>query len=101
MGYNSAIAQLPDSSDSNSGYALLAMVVKQVTGKTLPAFAKERIFDPLGMAHTYFQDDYGFVVKDRAYSYARQPGKSQYVAMSDSTVGPSNLLSTVNVTCEE
>ena len=81
---------------SNSGYTLLAMVVKQVTGKTLPAFAKERIFDPLGMAHTHFQDDYGIVVKDRAYSYARQPdGKSQYVALSDSTVGPSSLLSTV------
>ena len=80
---------------SNSGYTLLAMVVKQVTGKTLPAFAKERIFDPLGMAHTHFQDDYGIVVKDRAYSYARQPdGKSQYVALS-STVGPSGLLSTV------
>jgi CubicO group peptidase (beta-lactamase class C family) len=81
---------------SNSGYSLLAMVVKQVTGKTLPAFAKERIFDPLSMAHTHFQDDYGIVVKDRAYSYARQPdGKFQYVALSDSTVGPSSLLSTV------
>ena len=81
---------------SNSGYTLLAMVVKQVSGKTLPAFAKERIFDPLGMAHTHFQDDYGIVVKDRAYSYARQPdGKYQYVALSYSTVGPSSLFSTV------
>ena len=72
---------------SNSGYALLAMVVKQVTGKTLPEFAKERIFDPLGMAHTHFQDDYGIVVKDRAYSYARQPdGKYQYVALSSSSL---------------
>ena len=72
------------------------MVVKQVSGKTLPAFAKERIFDPLGMAHTHFQDDYGIVVKGRAYSYARQPdGKYQYVALSDLTVGPSSLFSTV------
>ncbi len=81
---------------SNSGYTLLAMVVKQVSGKTLPEFTKERIFDPLGMAHTHFQDDYGLVVKDRAYSYARQPdGKYQYVALSYSTVGPSSLFSTV------
>ena len=81
---------------SNSGYTLLAMVVKQVTGKALPAFAKERIFDPLGMAHTHFQDDYGIVLKDRAYSYARQPdGKCRYVALSCSTVGPSSLFSTV------
>jgi CubicO group peptidase (beta-lactamase class C family) len=81
---------------SNSGYTLLAMVVKHVSGKTLPEFAKERIFDPLGMAHTHFQDHYGIVVKDRAYSYAPQPdGKYQYVALSDSTVGPSGLFSTV------
>ena len=81
---------------SNSGYTLLAIVVKQVSGKTLPEFAKERIFDPLGMAHTHFQDDYGIVVKDRAYSYARQPdGKYRYVALSYSMAGPSGLFSTV------
>ena len=33
---------------SNSGYTLLAMVVKQVSGKTLPAFAKERPLRPSG-----------------------------------------------------
>ncbi|MBR0896263.1 serine hydrolase [Bradyrhizobium tropiciagri] len=81
---------------SNSGYTLLAMVVKQVSGKTLPEFAKEHIFDPLGMSHTHFQDKYGIVVKDRAYSYGRQPdGKYQYIALTYSTVGPSSLFSTV------
>lgn len=80
---------------SNSGYTLLAMVVKQVSAKTLAQFAKERIFEPLGMAHTHFQDNYGIVVKDRAYSYARQPdGKYRYVALTYSTVGPSSLFST-------
>lgn len=81
---------------SNSGYTLLAMVVKQVSGKTLPEFAKERIFDPLGMSHTHFQDKYGVVANDRAYSYGRQPdGKYQYIALTYSTVGPSSLFSTV------
>lgn len=81
---------------SNSGYTLLAMVVKQVSGKTLPEFAKERIFDPLGMSHTHFQDKYDVVANDRAYSYGRQPdGKYQYVALTYSTVGPSSLFSTV------
>ncbi|HEV2154037.1 serine hydrolase [Bradyrhizobium sp.] len=81
---------------SNSGYTLLAMVVKQVSGKMLPEFAKERIFDPLGMSHTHFQDNYGVVVKDRAYSYGRRrDGNYQYVALTYSTVGPSSLFSTV------
>ena len=81
---------------SSSNYTLLAMVVKQVSGKTLPEFAKERIFDPLGMSHTHFQDKYGVIVRDRAYSYARMPGgRYQYVALTYSTVGPSSLFSTV------
>jgi CubicO group peptidase (beta-lactamase class C family) len=81
---------------SNSNYTLLAMVVKQVSGKTLPEFAKERIFDPLGMSHTHFQDKYGVIVRDRAYSYRRMPdGQYQYVALTYSTVGPSSLFSTV------
>lgn len=81
---------------SNSGYTLLAMVVKQVSGQTLPEFAKERILEPLGMSHTHFQDKYGMIVKDRAYSYGRQPdGKYQYIALTYSTVGPSSLFSTV------
>jgi len=81
---------------SNSGYTLLAMVVKQVSGKALPEFAKERIFEPLGMSHTHFHDKYGMIVKDRAYSYGRQAdGKYQYIALTYSTVGPSSLFSTV------
>jgi CubicO group peptidase (beta-lactamase class C family) len=81
---------------SNSGYTLLAMVVKEVSGKTLAEFAKERILDPLGMDHTHFQSSYGTVVKDRAYSYRRRPdGTYQYVALNYSTVGPSSLFSTV------
>ena len=81
---------------SNSGYTLLALVVKQVSGKTLAEFAKERIFDPLGMADTHFQDNYRVVVKDRAYSYERQPdGEYRYIALTYSTVGPSSLFSTV------
>ncbi|HEY3950264.1 serine hydrolase [Phenylobacterium sp.] len=81
---------------SNSGYSLLALVVKQVSGQPLSAFAKQRIFDPLGMTHTHFQDSYSLVVPNRAYSYARGPdGQYRYVALTYSTTGPSSLFSTV------
>jgi CubicO group peptidase (beta-lactamase class C family) len=54
---------------SNSGYFLLAQIVKRVTGKSLREFADERIFRPLGMTHTHFHDDPGHVMKGRAMSY--------------------------------
>jgi CubicO group peptidase (beta-lactamase class C family) len=62
---------------SNSGYFLLAQIVKRVTGKSLREFADERIFQPLGMTHTHFHDDPGHVMKGRAMSY-ESDGKGGY-----------------------
>ncbi|RJG08425.1 serine hydrolase [Massilia cavernae] len=81
---------------SNTGYTLLAAVVQRVAGKPLAAFAKERIFDPLGMKHTFFQQDYGTLVPGRALSY--QPahhGIYKYIAVGASTAGPGGLMTTV------
>jgi len=41
---------------SNRGYLLLAEVVAAVSGSSLPTFASERIFRPLGMKDTSFRD---------------------------------------------
>jgi CubicO group peptidase (beta-lactamase class C family) len=54
---------------SNSGYFLLAQLVRRVTGRSLREFADERIFQPLGMTHTHFHDDPGHIMKKRAMSY--------------------------------
>jgi len=56
---------------SNSGYFLLAQIVKRVTGKSLREVADEQIFQPLGMTHSHFHDDPGHVMKQRAMSYER------------------------------
>ena len=37
---------------SNSGYALLALIVEKLSGKTFAEFLKERIFTPLGMTNS-------------------------------------------------
>ena len=37
---------------SNSGYALLALIVQRASDKTFAAFLRERIFQPLGMDNT-------------------------------------------------
>jgi len=59
---------------SNSGYFLLSVVVERAGGRSLRAFAAERIFGPLGMRHTHFHDDHTMVVPDRATGYAPAPG---------------------------
>ena len=55
---------------SNSGYLLLAQIVKRVSGKSLRQFAEENIFKPLGMANTHFRDDLRLIVKNRAVGYS-------------------------------
>jgi CubicO group peptidase (beta-lactamase class C family) len=54
---------------SNTGFFLLSVIVKRVSGKTLAQFAKERLFDPLGMPRTNFRDDHNALLAGRAVAY--------------------------------
>jgi CubicO group peptidase (beta-lactamase class C family) len=54
---------------SNTGYALLSIVVKRASGQSLRDFAAARIFAPLGMTHSEFRDDHTSNVPDRALGY--------------------------------
>lgn len=54
---------------SNSGYQLATTIVERVSGKSLPEFTKERIFDPIGMKDTSWRDDYTRLVPRRAQAY--------------------------------
>jgi CubicO group peptidase (beta-lactamase class C family) len=80
----------------NTGYTLLAEIVKKVSGLTLRQYADKNIFQPLGMKDTHFHDDYTEIVPGRAYSYNfRQAGKFQHAVLSYSTVGATSLFTTV------
>jgi CubicO group peptidase (beta-lactamase class C family) len=54
---------------SNTGYFLLAEVVKRSTKQPLSEFAAKNIFEPLGMKHTRFYDDHTAVVVGRVAAY--------------------------------
>lgn len=60
---------------SNSGYALLALVVEKASGKRYAAFLNDRIFAPLGMGHTVAYEKGVSTVADRAYGYSLIDGK--------------------------
>jgi CubicO group peptidase (beta-lactamase class C family) len=59
---------------SNSGFTLLAVIVKRVSGHSLRDFADEQIFKPLGMTHTHFHDDHTMVVPNRTSAYLPRQG---------------------------
>jgi len=55
---------------SNSGYFLLSLIVKRASGKTLAEFAKEQLFDLLGMKSTLYLNNHKRIVPQRATGYS-------------------------------
>jgi CubicO group peptidase (beta-lactamase class C family) len=69
---------------SNSGYALLALIVAKASGKDFATFLNERIFAPLGMTNTVAYEQRVSSVANRAYGYSEADSSS-----SASTRAPS------------
>jgi CubicO group peptidase (beta-lactamase class C family) len=59
---------------SNSGYALLALIVERASGKSFATFLRERIFQPLRMSNTIAHEEGVSVVAHRAYGYTFENG---------------------------
>ena len=81
---------------TNTGFFLLSQIVERVSGRTLNAFAQERIFKPLGMTKTLFQDDHTQIIKDRATGYAEGEDGAFKINMSNwDETGDGNVYTTV------
>jgi CubicO group peptidase (beta-lactamase class C family) len=68
---------------SNTGYNMLSLIVKRASGKSLRDFAAERIFGPLGMTHTQYNDLHTRIIPNRAQGYSRPKGGVWGIDMSD------------------
>lgn len=79
---------------SNSGYTLLAEIVKRVSGQSFAGFTERNIFVPLGMKDTRFYDDFEKTVKNRADSYESENGGYKKKGSNNSAVGSTNLYTT-------
>jgi CubicO group peptidase (beta-lactamase class C family) len=60
---------------SNSGYALLALIVERASGRTFAVFLRERIFQPLGMTSTVAYEEGISTVSTRAFGYTQEQGR--------------------------
>jgi CubicO group peptidase (beta-lactamase class C family) len=80
---------------TNTGYNLSAMIVERVSGQSLAAFTRDRLFVPLGMNHTQWRDDFRRIVPGRATAYS--PGDKGYAQDMpfESAYGNGGLLTTV------
>lgn len=82
---------------SNTGYNLLAEVVKRVTGQSFREWTDAHLFRPLGMVNTHFRDDHTVVIPNRAFGYARTAdGRYASVTNNLTALGSSSLVSTVD-----
>jgi Beta-lactamase class C and other penicillin binding proteins len=82
---------------SNSGYTMLAEIVKAVSGQTLRAFTDSAIFKPLGMTSTHFHDNYEEIEKNRSYSYDRIDSiHFSNSILSYSNAGATSLFTNIN-----
>ena len=80
----------------NTGFTLLAVVVKRVSGQSLRDFADARIFKPLGMHATHFHNDHTEVVRGRTSAYQPRPGGRWAISIPVfDTDGATSLFTTV------
>ena len=59
---------------SNTGYALLALIVEKASGQRYADFLHARIFEPLGMHDTVAYENGISTVAHRAYGYTEENG---------------------------
>lgn len=56
---------------SNSGYAVLSLIVEKVSGRSFPDFLQQRVFQPLEMTQTMAHQEGVSTVANRAFGFSR------------------------------
>ena len=81
---------------TNTGFDLLALLVQRVSGQSFVDFTRQRLFEPLGMTHTQWRDNFRRVVRNRAIAYRRvSDGIYEQLMPFENTYAHGGLLTTV------
>ena len=81
---------------SNTGYVLLSILVKRVSGQSLREYADQAIFGPLGMTNSHFHDSHTTLVKNRALAYSPTGNTWEMDVPGFDVVGDGGLFTTVD-----
>ena len=79
---------------SNSNYNLFAIIVQRVSGMSLADFTRKNIFEPAGMKHTQWRDNYKKIVPNRAMAYSKFGSGYQTNMPNEYVYGNGGLLTT-------
>jgi CubicO group peptidase (beta-lactamase class C family) len=77
---------------SNSGYVLLSILVKRISGSSFANFLKNNAFDRIGLKHTIIFDPYAHKPEKRAIGYGKDGTLTDYRFR---TTGGGGIFSTV------
>ncbi len=80
---------------SNSNFNLAAIIVSRVSGMSFADFSQKRVFQPLGMTHTSWRDDYTRIVRNRAIAYSGTGAGLRQDMPFENVHGNGGLLTTV------
>lgn len=80
---------------SNTGYAILSLVVEKVSGQPFAQFLKENIFTPLKMYTTVAHEEGKSVVKNRAMGHSKEQGQWKLTdqSMTSAVLGDGGIYS--------
>lgn len=81
---------------NNTNYALLALIIEQMSGQIFEEFMQKRIFDPLGMNQTYVYSsrNQNLPAENLTTGYLHR-GIADKMVATDGIVGDKNIYSTV------
>lgn len=79
---------------SNSNYNLFAVIVERVSGQSLAEFTRIHIFEPAGMTHTEWRNDYKKVVPNRSIAYSKTGSRYATEMPNEYVYGNGGLLTT-------
>ena len=75
----------------NTNYALLALIIEKVSGKTYPHFMQENIFDPLGMKNTFVHFKGDNKIRSKSFDWRGREIPDNFL---DDVYGDKNIYST-------
>ena len=78
---------------SNTGYQLLAEVVARVSGQPFAEFMQTRVFDPLGMTHSFVRTDPNQIIGNIAASYDLADAGFANAPLLSATYGSTGVVS--------